>query len=510
MKRFIITIVLGIVTIVLPLHAFVVDGLNYEITSPDNVTLIAKWPTYSGSIVVPKTVDYEGVTYTVNSIGPAAFKNSEFLNSVSLQNTIISIGSSAFENCTSLKTIKIPSNVTEMGNRVFAGCTSLSSVTFNSNLLSEIPNSAFYNCSSLKDISIPENVSAIRSLAFANSGLKTITVSPQVKVFEPFAFDNCRNLTAVKIRDLRAWCDIDFFNATDNPLYYARALVLNGQQLDHLVIPDDITTIKPYVFAGSGASTLEIPPSVTTIDLSAFLYCYYITDVTIPNNVTELIISNIQDDEHPFPNMVSLSIGKGIKHVPATTFGFCYRLRKLTLMEGVMELGYDAFKYTKIVDLVLPGTMRALRSSFSNCANLKAITINSGLTTLDHNVFSGCTNLHEIHSRVVNPNNVEFIGTRQFEGVDTETCILYVPENSVALYKSHPKWNVFKNIVPDVNLPDVNRSGITDVEDLNYVVNYILRNDDPGCNSVAADVNNDSMVDVEDVNVIVNRVLNLQ
>ena len=35
-----------------------------------------------------------------------------------------------------------------------------------------------------------------------------------------------------------------------------------------------------------------------------------------------------------------------------------------------------------------------------------------------------------------------------FEGVDKETCILYVPEGSVDAYKAASEWKDFKNILP--------------------------------------------------------------
>ena len=35
-----------------------------------------------------------------------------------------------------------------------------------------------------------------------------------------------------------------------------------------------------------------------------------------------------------------------------------------------------------------------------------------------------------------------------FEGVNKETCILYVPEVSVDAYKAAPVWKEFKNILP--------------------------------------------------------------
>jgi len=52
---------------------------------------------YSGSIVVPETIDNGGNTYTVTTIDEKAFYGCNTLTSVSLPNTIQKIGKSAFE-----------------------------------------------------------------------------------------------------------------------------------------------------------------------------------------------------------------------------------------------------------------------------------------------------------------------------------------------------------------------------------------------------------------------------
>ena len=102
-----------------------------------------------------------------------------------------------------------------------------------------------------------------------------------------------------------------------------------------------------------------------------------------------------------------------------------------------------------------------------------------------------------------------FINTGQFYGVDLENCVLYVPAASVNKYKKDPNWGVFKKILPDIYQPDIDRSGIVDVEDVNKLINTFLGLGKPGCNATAADVNHDGMADIEDVNIIINTILKL-
>ena len=63
---------------------------------------------YSGSVVIPPSVTYEGKTYSVSSIGYTAFQNCKYLTSVTIPNSVTSIGEYAFSGCSSLTSITQP------------------------------------------------------------------------------------------------------------------------------------------------------------------------------------------------------------------------------------------------------------------------------------------------------------------------------------------------------------------------------------------------------------------
>ena len=88
---------------VLSLSAVVVeiDGINYEVvTKIKEATVIAKSSgKYIGTVVIPESVEYEGVTCHVTSIGSSAFYNCSGLTSVTIGNNITSIGDDAFYDC---------------------------------------------------------------------------------------------------------------------------------------------------------------------------------------------------------------------------------------------------------------------------------------------------------------------------------------------------------------------------------------------------------------------------
>ena len=77
---------------------------------------------YTGKVVIPKVVTYNGETYSVTSIGNYAFSNCSDLTLIEIPNSIISIGDGAFECCTGLTSITIPNSVTSIGGDAFASC----------------------------------------------------------------------------------------------------------------------------------------------------------------------------------------------------------------------------------------------------------------------------------------------------------------------------------------------------------------------------------------------------
>jgi len=95
--------------------------------------------------------------------------------------------------------------------------------------------------------------------------------------------------------------------------------------------------------------------------------------------------------------------------------------------------------------------------AFQNNTSLTEVKIPASITSIGPKAFAGCKNLQEITISIIVPINLSIISARGytraesgdvFEGVNKETCILYVPEGSVDAYKAAAGWKDFKNILP--------------------------------------------------------------
>ena len=110
-------------------HHFEINGIFYNKTSDNTVAVTYKGKyydsysnEYAGDVVIPSSVDYNGTTYSVTSIGESAFEGCSSLTSVVIGNSVTSVGKYAFYSCSSLTSIEIPNSVTSIGGSAFFNC----------------------------------------------------------------------------------------------------------------------------------------------------------------------------------------------------------------------------------------------------------------------------------------------------------------------------------------------------------------------------------------------------
>ncbi len=181
---------------------FFLGGTKYRINSDgSSVTLIRCKDDYTGIVIVPNGVEYEGIEYKVTKIGAGAF-----------------------EDCSGLTMVKIPESVTEIRNLAFNGCSGLTSIVVdigntiydsrnNCNAIIETAtNTLIVGC---KSTIIPNSVTMVGDFAFNGcSNLTSVVIPDSVTKIGGWAFNCCRNLTSVVIPDSVAWIGPCAFGGT--------------------------------------------------------------------------------------------------------------------------------------------------------------------------------------------------------------------------------------------------------------------------------------------------------
>ena len=86
---------------------------------------------YSGDVVVPGTVEYDGITYTVKGVGNRAFEGCDDLRKVTISEGIYKIEAYAFYYCGNLERVILPSTLENIddSNPVFEACSKLEIIT---------------------------------------------------------------------------------------------------------------------------------------------------------------------------------------------------------------------------------------------------------------------------------------------------------------------------------------------------------------------------------------------
>lgn len=335
--------------------------------------------------------------------------------------------------------LRIKKGITNIGYYSFYGLSKLKWTEIDDGV-SYIESDAFRNCTSLEQMELPENVTDIGWNAFYScTSLKSIKIPKNLKICRSESFSGCPSLNSVYIEDLLQW-----LNMEEGPRFYSSnsiAYYIDGELLEDLVIPQEITGIRNYAFyagksiktvtfhekvetigesAFSGCENLELtrdklPNYLKIIGSSAFSNCKKISAVAIPSSVI-----NIADGAfRGCSGMTQCIFTKDIQieKISSSVFSGCENLESITIPLSVKTIDSNAFsncKKLKEINFQEGNILTQIEySAFSGCESLESITIPAGVTSLGGNVFAQCKNLKEV--KFENGSALTIIGNQAFQ-----------------------------------------------------------------------------------------------
>ena len=389
-------------------------GINYDLNAETKqATVIAKTSDfYSGEVAIPESVEYNGTTYSVTSIGENAFCGCPALTSVTIGNSVTSIEAYAFYSCSGLTSVTIGNGVESIGEYAFDSCDGLTSVIIG-NSVTSIGNGAFFGCSDLTSVTIPNSVTSIGDGAFQScSGLTSVSIPNSVTSIGVQAFDGCSGLTSV-------------------------------------TIGNSVTSIGESAFFGCyGLRSVTIPNSVTSIGKWAFSYCPALKEMKVDAN-------NPKYDSREGCNAI-------IETSSNTLISGCY---KTVIPNSVTSIGESAFlNCSGLTSVTIPNSVESIgESAFQSCQGLTSVTIPNSVTSIGDYAFRYCSQLSDVYCYA---KNVPSTGSSAFYASCPENQTLHVPAGSVESYKETAPWSDFKNIV---EIPPF--SGEVEIDGINYELN---------------------------------------
>ena len=308
-------------------HTVEIDGIYYDFLANKTVRVTYKGGNYdtfkneySGSVIIPESFVYKGITHSVTSIGEDAFRG-----------------------CSSLTSITIPNSVTSIGNYAFYGCSSLEEVIFNAeNYEGYSYVNTFGGCTALRKLTIGENVSDLP------------------KIFSYGEFEE---------------------------------LVLNAE---------NGANFSSELVECTGLKIMTIGVNVNSLPSKHhFSSCVDLEELNF-NSKNDLKMDDVNGE----------SFFKDHNQLSNVTFG-------------------DNVK-------VVPANM------FRDCGSLMSVKLGKSVETVSDNAFNGCYNIRTVVSKNTTPPTC---GNNVFYNVKTEACPLYVPTESLSLYKKAFVWRDFWNII---------------------------------------------------------------
>jgi hypothetical protein len=407
-----------------------IDGIWYEMISTNKVKEAKVcWATDENNIVIPETVEYEGITYRVTSIKEGAFARKNLV-SITIPKSVKSIGLGAFTECWSLESVhitdieawcKIPFDYYYYDHEEYVEKYVSNPLYYASHL--------FVNGEEIKDLVIPISVTSIGKYTFQRFMFSSVTVC----ITDFSAYFNNKLLEQIR----------SYIGA---PIRLADK---EGNEIKEFIIPDDMSTIDNRAFSGcSGLTSITIPASVMTIGEGAFSGCSGLASIIIPNNVTSIGSGAF----FGCSGLTNINIGNSITSIGIGAFSGCSGLTSIEL--HCKEIGSWFSGLSSIKDVVLGNGVTSIgNDAFDRCSGLTSIEIPNSVTSIGQCAFSGCRGLTSVHisdleawckisfssnpfssahhlflngaeiTNLVIPNSVRYIGEYAFSGCSGLTSV---------------------------------------------------------------------------------------
>ena len=457
-------------------------------------------------VVIPETIQTDGVTYEVKVIDKSAFLNCDNIIQLELPSSVTFIGNDAFKGCSKIAHI-LSRNYTpaELGSNVFSVKSTAKLYVPSDEAKTSYPTKSGwefvaanilvadeivlysdgginYVCTkswrgkiamilkstpSSTNVEIPYSVRvnddsyevrAIDKSAFYGTGIVNLILPYGIQTIGEAAFQNCTKLTKVELPSTLTTSpaiNLGSYAINGNAFYGCSNLneiVCNVSAPNYIPLPE--TAFSNY------AATLYVPAGTTDTYKTTDGWKKF-TNIVEGNRKEETVdkLTYVFATEGTTAILTKSQTETAIVTIPAT-------VRLGSKDYDVVAIDKDAFNgNTYLEELIVSETQAAEgntpvvkgvktigASAFEGCTRLKKVTLPSTLVSLGSKAFySNNNNIAEIVCNVENPGSIS-MGNDVFKDLVVDAATLYVPIGKKANYTSVVVWKDFKNILEGVKV----------------------------------------------------------
>lgn len=375
----------ALVSVVLPENltsigdfAFADHGNLASITLPQTLTTLGV-SAFEDSL---KLVDINLEDTAITEIKHSTFYHCMNLVTITIPNTVKFIDELAFGACYSLESCYFEegSQLETVGPAAFMNSDELSTIKLPEGLKT-IQDGAFMGCSKLKEITLPSTLENLGILAFGHLEFERIEIPSSMTTFNIGAFNG--NIDTLVINDCTTLIKEEFsFDV------YGRYL-----QIEKLYIHADLENADLlFKYLSTNYSYNEVYFKGTVEEWLAFeisddIYCqhfylldedgnvYNPTEVVVPEGITKI-------GKYKFANSLEITkvvLSSSVKEIAQGAFYNCPKLETIEWAGELDRIGKEAFGYcTAITTLNLPKVRVIGEGAFTHCSNLTELTFTEG------------------------------------------------------------------------------------------------------------------------------------
>jgi len=388
---------------------FEVNGIYYRIINASSVAVTAKSYQYTvvteegennyydyfhydsgyeGNVVIPESVTYNNVSFSVVAIDDYTFRNGRR-----------DLDDGSDYSC-EIRSVYIPKTVNSLSALTFACCPKLDYIYVNWETPKNINQNVFSDTDCTKiNLYVPQGT---RDDYLAANVWKNfahiVETTPQ-----PTASGTCGENLTWAYYDVDKELVISGIGAMDHYSVNTPA-PWHSYNIKNVIIEEGVTSIGNFAFRScSGLTSITIPNSVTSIGNSAFIGCSGLTSVTIPNSVTSIGFSAFNGCR----SLTSINIPNSLSRIEGYTFNWCDKLSSISIPNSVTNIGEMAFFCCKgLTSVTVHNSVTSIGyGAFGGCSGLTSIDIPNSVISIGSGAFSGCSNL----SSITIPNGVMHI-----------------------------------------------------------------------------------------------------